>query len=424
MSATAQVRRYSEYVQPLCDHGSGRAGQYAIGDGATVYNTTRRYLKDAIAEAGYAESAPPVDCFELGRSKGRAALEPLCELMARLAIQLVARTIADDEHGGTILIFAPTYAMIERVHNMLERGFPTASLPEGVPLYVLHSSVDIEDSMAALRGEDGASARIVIASAVAESSITIKQVTHVIDSCRACEVRWEAATGEASAHIVWVSQAQAKQRAGRTGRTNDGTVWMLVLKEWYHSFAEFEQAALCLTLLRKECLLLTCAQPKQVCRGPCQRVPLDPLGGDALVLTSFPHRFPLAAERRAHSACEHFGPPRCRHSERRGTVSSGPSAPRTPTAWDAPCWRQESPLAAHSARPSCGRAASRDRVRQARVARRSVRTARRSCRTRRDPQPATHAAQARAEQTARVRGPHRTVRSEAEFSRECLLQGR
>ena len=178
MSATAQVRRYSEYVQPLCDHGSGRAGQYAIGDGATVYNTTRRSLKDAIAEAGYAESAPPVDDFELGRYKGRATLEPLCELMARLAIRLVARTIEEEVHGGsTILIFAPTYAMIERVHNMLVCGFPTASLPEGVPLYVLHSSVDIEDSMAALRGEDGASARIVIASAVAESSITIKQVS-------------------------------------------------------------------------------------------------------------------------------------------------------------------------------------------------------------------------------------------------------
>ena len=79
-----------------------------------MYNTTRRYLKDAIAEAGYAESAPPVDDFELGRYKGRATLVPLCELMARLAIRLVARTIEDEGHGGsTILIFAPTYAMIE-----------------------------------------------------------------------------------------------------------------------------------------------------------------------------------------------------------------------------------------------------------------------------------------------------------------------
>ena len=45
------------------------------------------------------------------------------------------------------------------------------SLPHNVPLYVLHSSVDIEDCMAALHGEDGAAS---CSSSVAESSITIK----------------------------------------------------------------------------------------------------------------------------------------------------------------------------------------------------------------------------------------------------------
>ena len=260
MSATADVRRYSDFMQPLCTAESGRAGQYAIGDSATVYNTTKRYLKDALIEASYSGPMPPLEHFELGR----ASLPPLCELMARLVIQLVSRTITEDGLGGTVLVFVPTYRMIEMVHDMLERGFLSASLPEGIPLYVLHSSVDIDDSMAALRGEDGASARVVIASAVAESSITIKNVTHVVDSCRACEIRWEAASGEATPHIVWVSQAQAKQRAGRTGRTNHGTVWMLATKEWVQGFSEFEPAALQLNLLRKEFLLLTAAQPKQL----------------------------------------------------------------------------------------------------------------------------------------------------------------
>merc|ERR1712185_764140 len=98
--------------------------------------------------------------------------------------------------------------------------------------------------MAALLGEDGASARVVIASAVAESSITIKRVTHVIDTCRACEIHWAPASGESSPHLVWVSQAQAKQRAGRTGRTNHGTCWQLVAPSTYQGFPEFELASM------------------------------------------------------------------------------------------------------------------------------------------------------------------------------------
>ena len=149
--------------------------------------------------------------------------------------------------------------MIESVHCQLE-----AALGDGVPIFVLHSSIDMDDCMAALLGEDGARARVIVASSVAESSITIKRVTHVIDSCRACEIHWTPASGEASPHIVWVSQAQAKQRAGRTGRTNDGTVWQLVAPSWYHGFADFEPAAMQLQLLRKEVLLLRCAQAKQL----------------------------------------------------------------------------------------------------------------------------------------------------------------
>ena len=121
--------------------------------------------------------------------------------------------------------------------------------------------------MAALLGEDGADARIVLASSVAESSLTIKRVTHVIDSCRACEVHWAPASGEGSPHFVWTSKAQAMQRAGRTGRTNHGTVWQLVTPSTYQAFPAFELASMQLQLLRKEVLLLTCATAKQLTDG-------------------------------------------------------------------------------------------------------------------------------------------------------------
>lgn len=118
----------------------------------------------------------------------------------------------------------------------------------------------MEDCMAALLGEDGAPARVCIASSVAESSLTMKKVTHVIDACRACEIHWDPISGLSKPRIVWVSKAQGQQRAGRTGRTNDGTVWRLVPGSMYSAFVPFELASMQLQLLRKESLLLGCSE--------------------------------------------------------------------------------------------------------------------------------------------------------------------
>ena len=105
-------------------------------------------------------------------SSDREVVSELTCLISKLAIKLlVTRTIKENGAGCTVLVFLPTYMLIEAVHKQLSEA---DSLPHNVPLYVLHSSVDIEDCMAALHGEDGAAARVVLASSVAESSITIK----------------------------------------------------------------------------------------------------------------------------------------------------------------------------------------------------------------------------------------------------------
>lgn len=257
MSATADVGRYQRFVQPLCT--DGQPGLYNMGS-KEFYDIKRRWLKDALAEADHSCDYG-LEYFE---QHDREVVSELTCLISKLSIKLVARTIKEDGAGCTVLVFLPTYMLIEAVHKQLSEA---DSLPHNVPLYVLHSSVDIEDCMAALHGEDGAAARVVLASSVAESSITIKSVTHVIDSCRSCEIRWSPMSGEAKPNIVWVSQAQANQRAGRTGRTNDGTVWRLVAAQTYHAFAEWEMAAMQLQLLRKEVLLLTCSKARQVNNG-------------------------------------------------------------------------------------------------------------------------------------------------------------
>ena len=102
MSATADVRRYVEFVAPLC--GDEGVATYALGDSATVYNIRERYLKDAIAECGY-KQPPDVQLLE---QHTRPATGAVCDLVENLAPKLVQRTVDEDVLGNTVLIFLPT----------------------------------------------------------------------------------------------------------------------------------------------------------------------------------------------------------------------------------------------------------------------------------------------------------------------------
>ena len=110
----------------------------------------RRYLEDAVKKAGY--SSQPLSVFE---RLDRASADATVELMALLTRRLVLGEEGGDgmDDGSTVLHFVPTMMMIEGLYRLLEDMLP------GVPLYVLHSSIDIDDCMAALMGEDGAPVR-------------------------------------------------------------------------------------------------------------------------------------------------------------------------------------------------------------------------------------------------------------------------
>ena len=69
--------------------------------------------------------------------------------------------------------------------------------------------------------------KIILATNVAETSLTIEGVTAVIDSGQARQMRVSAATGLPRLELIPISQASAEQRAGRAGRTAPGICWRL-----------------------------------------------------------------------------------------------------------------------------------------------------------------------------------------------------
>ncbi|RLK54200.1 ATP-dependent helicase HrpB [Actinokineospora cianjurensis] len=131
--------------------------------------------------------------------------------------QCVARTVhsALSEQDGDVLVFLPGAAEIRRVADAL-RGVDADVLP-------LHGRLASADQDAALR--QGQRRRVVLSTAVAESSLTVPGVRIVVDAGQSRVPRVDHRRGMAGLTTVRVSAAVAEQRAGRAGREAPGWVY-------------------------------------------------------------------------------------------------------------------------------------------------------------------------------------------------------
>ena len=131
----------------------------------------------------------------------------------------MARTITEAHRGesGSILAFLPGQAEITRTTERLEGRFDAGTTV--VPLY---GNLGQKEQDAAIRPAAPGTRKIVLATSIAETSITIDGVRIVIDSGLQRLPVFEAATGITRLETVRVSRASADQRAGRAGRTEPG----------------------------------------------------------------------------------------------------------------------------------------------------------------------------------------------------------
>jgi len=121
------------------------------------------------------------------------------------------------ERNGSILSFLPGQREIEGVTERLE-----GRVRADVDIYQLYGGKDARAQDEAIRPAPEGRRKLVLATAIAETSITIDGVTTVIDSGLSRLPRFDPATGLTRLETVRVSRASAEQRAGRAGRTAPG----------------------------------------------------------------------------------------------------------------------------------------------------------------------------------------------------------
>lgn len=135
---------------------------------------------------------------------------------------------------GAVLVFLSGEAMIRGVEERLLRS-PAARELHVMPLY---GKLTREEQEAVFLSYEPRR-KVVLATNIAETSITIPDVRHVIDSGLAKVPRVHVRTGISTLHEEGVSRASAEQRAGRAGRTAPGTAVRLYSRKSYRSRPAF-----------------------------------------------------------------------------------------------------------------------------------------------------------------------------------------
>ncbi|KAH8821082.1 ATP dependent RNA helicase-like protein [Xylogone sp. PMI_703] len=248
MSATVDAERFSKYL-----------------DGAPVLNVPGRtfsvqvkYLEDAVELTGYSldntmqqkftDLDADVDSPETNSSgtmekenlkilsgyssKTRNTIAQMDEyrIEFELIVQLITKIATDpllSVYSKAILVFLPGIGEIRQLNDMLT-GHPFFS--SNWYIYPLHSTIASEDQEAAFLIPPPGVKKIVLATNIAETGITIPDVTCVIDTGKHREMRYDERRQLSRLLETFISRANAKQRRGRAGRVQEGLCFHLFTK--------------------------------------------------------------------------------------------------------------------------------------------------------------------------------------------------
>ncbi len=149
-----------------------------------------------------------------------ATHERLDEGVARVVSRLMG------ENHGSMLLFLPGVSEITRVQNLLN-----GRLAEDVDLCPLYGALSLEQQQKAIQPSSAGRRKVVLATNIAETSLTIEGIRLVVDSGLERSAQFDPRSGLTRLVTQRISQASMTQRAGRAGRLEPGLCWHLFSKE-------------------------------------------------------------------------------------------------------------------------------------------------------------------------------------------------
>lgn len=270
MSATVDADRFSKYLNDAP----------VLNVPGRTYPVQTNYLEDAIELANYSISA---DLKADGQDTSGDEEMPVKEksgIPAKLPgysgttrnvllsydeygidydlILRLIETIASDPqlsaYSKAFLVFLPGIAEIRQLNDMI-LGHP--SFEKHWVIYPLHSTISSEDQQTAFLIPPPGMRKIVIATNIAETGVTIPDITCVIDTGKHKEMRFDERRQLSRLTQSFISRANAKQRRGRAGRVQDGLCFHLFTKYRHDNLMTDQQTPEMLRLSLQELVMRT-----------------------------------------------------------------------------------------------------------------------------------------------------------------------
>ncbi len=152
-------------------------------------------------------------------------------------VQTILEALNDET--GSVLVFLPGQAEIRRVHQQLADALSESTQ---VLLCPLHGELDLAAQRAAIDPAPAGKRKVVLATNIAETSLTIDGVRVVIDAGLARVPRFDPGSGMARLDTQRISKASATQRAGRAGRLEPGVCYRLWSQDQHEQLAAYASA--------------------------------------------------------------------------------------------------------------------------------------------------------------------------------------
>ncbi|HEX8329596.1 MAG TPA: ATP-dependent helicase HrpB [Hymenobacter sp.] len=171
----------------------------------------------------------PIETHYLDPRRASALPNKPAERLSEL-VPAQVRQALNTHAEGDVLVFLPGVGDLQRSARKL-----TEALPDHVDLHLLHGELPLETQDAALRPSRAGRRKVILATSIAETSLTIEGVRVVIDGGFARVPRFVPRTGFTTLETVPVARAAADQRRGRAGRLAPGTCYRLWTEAEHHN---------------------------------------------------------------------------------------------------------------------------------------------------------------------------------------------
>lgn len=174
-------------------------------------------------------------------------------------IEAVLCHICRKERSGAVLVFMTGWEDISCLRDQI-KAHPLLGDPNRVLLLTCHGSMATSEQKLIFEKPPPNVRKIVLATNMAEASITINDVVFVVDCGKAKETTYDALNNTPCLLPSWISQASARQRRGRAGRVQPGECYHLYPRCVYEAFAEYQLPELLRTPLNSLCLQIKSLQ--------------------------------------------------------------------------------------------------------------------------------------------------------------------